>query len=349
MNRRRASARRSTATRILGLILASGLLSVGPLLAAPAVADTVTDGAPPVFDGAWAGEIVYEPAEVEFRVRVDLGAGTDGDLAGTVDIPTQRMKYHPLTRVEADGTEIEMVFTKWTERADESGYFDAEFIFRGELTADGRSLEGTFKGWLVDGKDLVPFHLERIGEAGVEEPEVPTAPLIDLSAGAGELAAAFNRAAGEPRVVMLISPTCAVCLISARVVDKYLLRRYESDDLSVFVVWGPMLGKEERADAVESTAALPDPRVEHFWTAEHDLAERLAGVLGLKTGELAWDTFLVYAPGVRWGEQPPAPDTAMHVGRSLPDEQRLNGRVLFERVNELAAHERPATGDGATR
>lgn len=124
---------------------------------------------------------------------------------------------------------------------------------------------------------------------------------------------------------------------------KYLLQQLESDELAVFTVWGPMLGEEVRADADAATVALPDPRVEHFWTGEHTLAEALAGPLGLAPGELAWDVYLVYAPGTRWGDEPPVPDTVMHVDKSLPDEQRLNGEKLFDRAAELIA------GDAATR
>lgn len=197
----RGSLFRAASTTLTVVCLALGIVISPTAAAAP------DDGSPPRFDGAWAGEIVYARGEFEFRVRVDLGPAAEGGLAGTIDIPTQRMKFYPLSEVETDGRSIEMVFTRWTERADGSGHFDAAFTFRGTLGEDGRAIEGEFKGWLVDGKDLVPFRLERIGEAGMEEAEVPTASVTDLSPASTELINAFNEAESKTRVVMLLSPT----------------------------------------------------------------------------------------------------------------------------------------------
>lgn len=96
-----------------------------------------------------------------------------------------------------------------------------------------------------------------------------------------------------------------------------------------------MLGGETEDDAREATALIPDPRAAHYWTGEHTLAELLEGPAGLKE-ELAWDTFLVFAPGARWGGVPPVPGYVMHVGkRSLPPGRRLNGETLFEQVKKL--------------
>jgi hypothetical protein len=108
------------------------------------------------------------------------------------------------------------------------------------------------------------------------------------------------------------------------------------DGLRVYAVWGPMLGEEKESDARPATAHLPDPRVTHFWTPVHTLAEAMAAPLGLQ-GSRAWDTFQVYAPDVRWEETPPAPTYFMHVGKSLPQERRLNGETLAQKVRELSA------------
>jgi hypothetical protein len=126
-----------------------------------------------------------------------------------------------------------------------------------------------------------------------------------------------------------------VCLTSARVVQRYVFDRLGGEELRGYVVWGPMLGKETEADARTATRFLSDPRVTHFWTPEHVLAERVGATLGLPAGERAWDTFLLYPPGTTWGEEPPRPGYVMHVERSLPAEQRLDGNLLRERAAAL--------------
>ena len=117
--------------------------------------------------------------------------------------------------------------------------------------------------------------------------------------------------------------------------QRYVLDKIDDPNLKVYLVWGPMLGGEKEEDAREATALLPDPRAIHYWTGAHSLAEALSAPAGLKD-ELAWDTFLVFPPGSRWGDVPPRPAHVMHVGkRSLPPEQRLNGERLLEQVNRL--------------
>lgn len=117
-------------------------------------------------------------------------------------------------------------------------------------------------------------------------------------------------------------------------VQRYLMERIDDPRLAVYVVWGPMLGPETEADARPATSLLPDPRVAHFWTGVHTLAERLREPAGL-ADELAWDTFLLFEPETRWGERPPAPSAVMHVDKRLPAAQRLNGERLADAVRKL--------------
>ena len=124
--------------------------------------------------------------------------------------------------------------------------------------------------------------------------------------------------------------------MSARVVQRHVVKQIPDDRLAVYVVWGPMLGEENEADARQATRHLPDPRVANFWTPTHALATALEQPLGLH-GERAWDTFLLYAPGRRWEDAPPAPDYFMHVNKPLPPERRLNGDTLAEQVRKLLA------------
>lgn len=117
-------------------------------------------------------------------------------------------------------------------------------------------------------------------------------------------------------------------------VQTYLLETIPDDRLRVYVVWGPMLGEEKAEDAKLATAYIPDPRATHFWTPAHVLAEAMKGPLGLAENR-AWDTYQVFTPDAHWGETPPTPVYFMHVGKSLPDDLRLNGETLARKVREL--------------
>ncbi len=118
--------------------------------------------------------------------------------------------------------------------------------------------------------------------------------------------------------------------------QRYVLEQNPDPRLAVYVVWGPMLGEETEADARQATRHLPDPRVTNFWTPAQTVAAALAPPLGLHDAK-AWDTFLLFAPGARWGETPPVPAYYMHVNKPLPPERRLNGEKLAEQVRKLLA------------
>lgn len=121
-------------------------------------------------------------------------------------------------------------------------------------------------------------------------------------------------------------------------VQRHVFDQVDDPRLHALVVWGPMQGGEERGDAVEATRFLDDERTTHFWTGEHTVAARLRDPAGLPEGELAWDTFLLFAPGQRWTEHgPPRPALVMHVGKPLPDEQRLHGPTIRQRALAILA------------
>jgi hypothetical protein len=298
------------------------------LLSPPAAAGSA-------LDGTWAGTIDYVPAELEIEFLVEIGETADGALAGTIDVPVAKIEYQPLQDVVLDGSAVAFDMPLRAHSGASRVY-----TFRGTLAEDGREITGRFHGWLERGTRDAAFRLERTGEPGGHRLDWGTPPpLADMSPGGDELAAAFDADRERVRLLMTVSPTCGVCLNSARIVQRYVLEAIDDPRLAAYVVWGPMLGEEERADAEKATVFLADPRTRHYWTPRHDLAEALAPVIGLPPGEPAWDVFLVYPAGARWpaGGPPPKPELVLHVERSLPDEQWFNGETLRRAVEAALA------------
>jgi hypothetical protein len=79
---------------------------------------------------------------------------------------------------------------------------------------------------------------------------------------------------------------------------------------------------------------MQDPRATHYWTDDNVLAEAFKGPLGI-VGEPAWDTYMIYPPGVRWEDVPPAPAFFMVVEKPLSAELRLNVHTFAEEVRRL--------------
>jgi hypothetical protein len=173
-----------------------------PLAAQPPVREIAP---PPRLEGLWQGVILYDPAQVELETTVEIARDAQGNLVGTIDLPTQQMKFHPLRDFRLEGRKAAFTFYRNSERRGP----DSPFTFEGEISPDGKVLEGMFTGFYNEekGNDRVPFRFERIGEAGDERPQPVQPALLTLSPAGVELRDAFNRDTGGIRLVMLLSPT----------------------------------------------------------------------------------------------------------------------------------------------
>lgn len=98
--------------------------------------------------------------------------------------------------------------------------------------------------------------------------------------GTGSVREAFNDAAGHVRLVLLVSPSCGVCLTGAQKVQAEVLEALPEEDIRVLVVWLPKLGAKSEHVA-EATKTLPDRRATHFRDGEGTLMQRYNELLGL--------------------------------------------------------------------
>jgi hypothetical protein len=170
------------------------------LLLLLAAAPSIQAAAAPSAEGLWQGLIFYQRAQVEVDITVELARSAKGEWVGTIDIPNQKLEYHPLENVQVNGRDVSFVLSRFSRHA------NATIVspFQGKLAEDGKTIEGEF---IEGGKNRMPFLLERRGAAGSERATPPAPPLNALSASGEELKAAFNRDADKSRLVLLLSPT----------------------------------------------------------------------------------------------------------------------------------------------
>lgn len=191
-------------SRTLVCLFAAGLLSES-LLAAQEGKPVREIPEPPRLEGLWEGVILYDPAQIELETTLEIARDAKGGLVGTIDLPSQRMKYHPLRDFRTDGSKVAFTFYRDSEKRGPN----SPFVFEGTLSPDGRILEGIFTGFYNEekGNDRVPFRFERTGEAGDERAEPVKPALSTLSPSGEELREAINRDADAVRILILISPT----------------------------------------------------------------------------------------------------------------------------------------------
>lgn len=109
----------------------------------------------------------------------------------------------------------------------------------------------------------------------------------------------------------------------------------ESDDLSVYIVWEPMLKTDDERSSRKATTLIPDPRVVHYWAPTQEVGVAFQEPIGLTT-EPAWDVYLLYPPGAPWhGEPPPGPAFFMHqLSGRLPGGAILDGDRLHAEIQK---------------
>lgn len=134
----------------------------------------------------------------------------------------------------------------------------------------------------------------------------------------------FNQARDSVRVLTIFSPICLVCQYGQAVVRE-LFKEIDAKTLKGFSVWLPIMNGDTAESAQAESEIIPDDRVEHSWDPERQVGELFARALKLKG--VAWDVYLLYAPGVAWStDEPPAPTFWMH---QLPPVTGADGKLLL--------------------
>ncbi len=142
---------------------------------------------------------------------------------------------------------------------------------------------------------------------------------------------AFNTDAGKVRVLMLVSPTCGMCLRGASEVSQQLSKAANGKDAAMYVVWVPRLGAREK-DVSSATRVVATSWAKQYWDGNHLLGEQYKQVLGWNDN--AWDVYMLYGPKAQWsGDLAPAPDFFMH--QDNEKEPRLDAAVFGSRVRRL--------------
>lgn len=298
-------------------------MGIGTILSAWLAGSAALAGGPPSLVGHWEGVILIRPAEFEVDLSLDVRRRPDGGLAGELSYPAQGTRSYALQTVQVAGAAVSF------SAVDDDKVTSS---FQGSLSADGASIEGD----LSEGTSHFPFTLER-RDGGGEAKKL--APVEALSGDGAELKARFNADRDDVRLLLVLSPTCAICLSGAEVTERYVLDAVRDPRLKVYVVWEGIHPRDSEATARQATSYIPDPRVRHFWSAQRFAGKAFQEAVGLKATP-AWRVFLVFAPGRSWTAAAPAPDHSMHElfgEEETPRVDRLNAKQLAKWVQALLA------------
>jgi hypothetical protein len=135
----------------------------------------------------------------------------------------------------------------------------------------------------------------------------------------------FNQSSGSKRVLLLLSPTCPVCLQGGSEVNA-ILKRHPESDVRVFAIWEPILPTDWNKPTTHVLQRLNDERVIQVWDKNHLIAGLMQkGADGqrprcCKRGGVWWDVIAAYSAGARWENSLPVPELLNGtVVRTAPD------------------------------
>lgn len=150
----------------------------------------------------------------------------------------------------------------------------------------------------------------------------------DISA----LKAQFNADKGKVRLIVLLSPTCGLCLSGASEIQK-VLDNLQGLEIKVYSAWVPILASDAQMTVGAAAKCLPDPRVTHYWDRDAELVTNFVPVLGLGKRP-AWDVYLCYDQNAEWTDSPPKPNFWQEQ-LGISDETRLDAVKLTAEINKL--------------
>jgi hypothetical protein len=137
-----------------------------------------------------------------------------------------------------------------------------------------------------------------------------------------DLKTLFDKDVGKFRLVLLLSPTCPVCVVGGRWVQTKILARYPDANLRVYAIWFNMFPGDARSKW--RSDLLTDSRVTHWWDDEkvvgrwyQEHASSLRSKLTKESdwnGEILWDAYILYSPNAHWND---VPNGVVHFGRTI--------------------------------
>lgn len=167
--------------------------------------------------------------------------------------------------------------------------------------------------WTIAGTMLTVFFVALLAVTSQHETPRGQPPLADVSPQTlSQLKKQFNASPDSEHVILLLSPTCPVCVEGSSVVNE-ILRRHPANKVRVIAIWEPILPTDWNRPTTAVLERFSDERVVQWWDKQHVLAGQLrASFQGKPPGccsrhETLWDVIAVFPPGAKWEENLPAP------------------------------------------
>ncbi|MBI4850656.1 MAG: hypothetical protein HY819_02400 [Acidobacteria bacterium] len=114
---------------------------------------------------------------------------------------------------------------------------------------------------------------------------------------------------------------------------KKVLKTIKDPNLRVYVVWLPILRKDNEGRVPKAAATVSDIRATNYWDGEKKLARDFAETLEFTDkSQPAWDIYLVYGKDTKWETTAPKPNYWMHQLEDFPKDNKLDATKLSKEI-----------------
>lgn len=147
----------------------------------------------------------------------------------------------------------------------------------------------------------------------------------------------FDEGQDHPRLVLLVSPTCPLCLAGVELVMKGI-DSPEGRLFDLHVVWLPVLENDDEVAAGGSADAIAGrSRTYQYWDDGRVVSSAAHSVLDFdsRRRRIAWDLYLFFRPGARWASPLPIPDRWLHQ-LEIADQPSLDEATLSSALVEVS-------------
>lgn len=123
--------------------------------------------------------------------------------------------------------------------------------------------------------------------------------------------------------------------------------------MGILVVWEPILATDWKSPSGSTMARISDPRVRQFWDPEHSVSGALNEFAKQKASEpppncciqkgIHWDQAILFAPSVRWKDQPAVVFRNGPVVKAIPGLEKALAELRGTVTKRLGAAAIPAS------
>jgi hypothetical protein len=143
----------------------------------------------------------------------------------------------------------------------------------------------------------------------------------------------FDADFGKVRLFLLLSSTCSSCKEGYLALQN-ILSREQSNQLSIYIIWLPILPGDNLNSAIVQSSELADKRAVQLWDNRLITGNLWKSILDYPQ-EITFDVYLLYDKNSRWFNGIGIPNFWMHQSSGISNVPKFDKNTLEEKIKKF--------------